>query len=97
MITKPNGRETITSLVAATGLTAAKITNSTIYALVQAIGGDVRFTLDGSTAPVAATTGHRLVQDSSIELWGHDEMKNFSAIDDGGTAQLEVTYNGAGG
>jgi hypothetical protein len=96
MITKPINRETITSLTASIGLTSTKITNNTIYAVVQAIGGPVRFTIDaGTTPPVAATTGHRLVQDGNVELWGHDEMKGFRAIDDGGTAQLEVTFFGA--
>jgi hypothetical protein len=90
--------ETIASLVAAIGLTAANIpptNNQTLMAVVQAVGGDVRFTMDGSTAPVAATTGHRLLQDGVIELWG-ESMNKFRAIDDGGTAKLEVSYYGRG-
>ncbi len=88
-------RETITSLTVAIGLTATKITTKVKYAIVQAIGGDVRFTVDGSTPPVAATTGLRIVQDGHVELWG-EEMAKFSAIDDGGTAKLEVSYHGEG-
>lgn len=95
------GRETISSatLAAATGLTDTQIppTKPNVYwAVVQAIGGNVRFTLDGVTAPVAATTGHILVQNGTVELWGDSELQGFSAITDGGAASLEVTYYGVG-
>ena len=97
MIYKVKARETIASLVAAVGLTATYLpptSRDTLFAIVQAIGGDVRFTVEGTT-PVAATTGHRLVEDGTVELWGA-EMTDFLAIDDGGTAELEVTYYGSG-
>jgi len=90
--------ETIGDLSSAVGLTAANIPptkSQTRMALIQAVGGNVRYTLDGSTAPVAATTGHRLSQDSFIEVWD-ESLKKFSGIDDGGTAKLEVTYFGRG-
>jgi hypothetical protein len=96
MLYAVKGRETIASVATAKGLTAAKLTSTVHYALVQAIGGPVRFTIDGATPPVAGTTGFRLVQDGTVELWG-EEMSKFSAIDDGGTASLEVSYHGQGG
>lgn len=99
MIYAVKGRETIASLVSAIGLTATYIPPAspwTRYALVQAIGGAVRFTIDGATPPVAGTTGLRIVQDGTVELWD-SEMVNFSAIDDGGTAKLEVSYHGEAG
>lgn len=89
-------RETISSLASAVGFTAGKLLETTLYAVVQAINGNVRYTfIDGHT-PVAATTGLRLLKDQVIEVWGADDMKNFLAIDDGGTAQLEVVYMGTG-
>jgi hypothetical protein len=90
------GRETISSLVTAIGLTTTHIPLTDPkcrFAIVQAIGGNIRFTLDGATDPVAATTGHILTQNSFIDLWGQ-ELSNFKAINDGGSAKLEVTYYG---
>jgi len=89
------GRETIGTLTDSIGFTAAQILKRVSHAVVQAIGGDVRFTLE-ATAPVAATTGHRLPEDSMIKVWGQQALLNFRAIDDGGTAKLEVTYMGSG-
>jgi hypothetical protein len=90
------GRETISSLSTAKGLTASHIPlldGKCRFAIVQPVGGNIRFTLDGSTPPVAATTGHILVQNSFMDLWG-DELAKFSCINDGGTASVEVTYYG---
>jgi hypothetical protein len=95
------GRETIASLATSVGFTAAQIPPTAgkegiEYALIQALGGDVRITSDG-TAPVAATTGLRLLQNSLVEVWGADAIRAFRAIDDGGTATLEVVYYGREG
>ena len=102
LVSLPNGvwkvidEETISDLSVAVGLTASCITAEVEWASVQAIDGDVRFTLKSGRVPVAATTGKRIVQDGLLELWGHNEMKNFLAIDDGGTAKLEISYHGRG-
>ena len=89
-------RETIGSLVAAVGFSAANIppTLNSTYALVQAVDGDVRICADGTTP--TATKGIRLTEDSTIEVWGGTSLKDFKAIDDGGTAKLEVVYFGGG-
>lgn len=91
-------RETISTLTSSIGFTAAKLapTIGTIYyAVIQAIDGVVRFAIDG-TAPIANTTGLRLLQDASVEVWGSEALKNFRCINDGGTAKLEVIYMGVG-
>lgn len=98
MIYSVSDRETIddVSTSGGVGFTTAKLapTGYTIhYAIVQAIDDVVRFTTEG-TAPVAATTGMRLLEDESVEVWGGKAMADFLAIDDGGTAQLEVIYMG---
>lgn len=67
----------------------------TTYAIIQAIDDAIRFTIDG-TAPVADTTGMRLLKDDKVEVWGQTAMTNFLCIDDGGTAKLEVVYMGRG-
>ncbi len=92
------GRETINSLATAVGLTTTYIPMldpKCRCAIVQPVGGNIRFTLDGATDPVAATTGHILVQNSFLELW-EQELAKFKCINDGGTAKLEVTYYGEG-
>jgi len=100
MIYSVSDRETISDVSTAggVGFTAAKLaptTGTIYYAVVQAVSGNVRFTIDG-TAPVAATTGMRLLQDDSVEVWGTTALAAFLAIDDGGTAKLEVVYMGVG-
>lgn len=94
------GRETISSLAAAIGFTAAQIPPTSgkeniQYAIIQAIDGDVRFTIDGSTP--STSLGMKLLQDDSVEVWGYSALTKFRAIDDGGTAKLEVIYMGSGG
>ncbi len=93
-MSKALGRETIASLVVSVGITAgvAVLAQGTedAEATVQALGGNVRFTTDG-TAPVAATTGHKLAQDGIVTLYGYEEISAARFINDGGTATLEVT------
>jgi len=98
MLYAVSDRETISTLTSSIGFTAAKLapTRGTIhYAIIQAIDGVVRFAIDG-TAPIANTTGLRLLQDASVEVWGSEALKNFRCINDGGTAKLEVVYMGVG-
>ena len=90
------GRETIGTLTASIGFTAANIPptqSRTRYAVIQAIDAAVRFCIDG-TAPEADTTGMRLTKDSKVEVWGGEAMENFRCIEDGTTAKLEVVYMG---
>ena len=86
-------RETITGLSTAKGFTAAKLTKNVVYALVDVVDGPVRVCKQGTT-PVANTTGIRFTKDSTFEVWSHKDLINFLAIDDGGTAKLEVEYVG---
>lgn len=65
-----------------------------IYATVQAIDGPIRICMDG-TAPTS-TKGIRIIKDTIFEVWGGDALAAFRAIDDGGSAKLEVIYMGRG-
>ncbi len=87
-------RETISdvSTSGGVGFTSTKLTAYLMYAFIQAIDGDIRFTID-STAPTSSK-GVRLLQDSSVEIWGSKAMTDFLCIDDGGSAKLEVIYMG---
>ena len=89
-IYKVKDRETISSVSSSTGFTSSKLTAFLQYALVQAIGGDIRFTMEGT--PPTSSLGKRLVEDASVEIWGTEAMTNFRCIDDGGTATLDVDY-----
>lgn len=88
-------RQTIDDVSVAIGFSAAYIPSSeVVYAMIQAIGGDVRYCIDG-TIP-AADKGFRLTEDSTIEIWGGTALDKFLVVDDGGTAELEVVYHGQG-
>lgn len=86
-------RETIDPVSSSTGFTSTKIIANTLYAVIQAVGGSVRFTVDGTDTPTSSL-GLRLTEDSKVEIWGKETMTNFRCIDDGGTATLEVVYMG---
>jgi len=95
MIYSVSDRETISSVSTAVGFTVAKLTPAGYilhYAVIQAIDGDVRFTIDGTTP--TDSLGLRLREDASVEVWGGKAMADFLCIDDGGTAKLEVVYMG---
>jgi hypothetical protein len=92
MIYKVIGRETISSLASSIGITSALITNRVVYAVLQAVSGNVRFTIDTSTP--TTSLGLRLLQDASVEVWGQEALDAFRCIDDGGTATLEVVTMG---
>lgn len=90
-------RETIDDVSVAIGFTAAYIPpteGNTIYAFIQAIDGDVRICIDGTTP--TPDRGISITEGSSIEIWGATALRNFLAIDDGGLAKLEVVYHGQG-
>ena len=90
-------RETISSLTSSVGFTSTYIPptdKEVIYAIMQAVDGDVRFCVDGTTP--TSSKGLRLTQDSNVEVWGAGALTNFRCIDDGGTAKLEVVYMGRG-
>ena len=84
-------RETVSSVSSSTGFTSSKLTAFLQYALIQAIGGDIRFTMVKGATP-SSSLGKRLVEDASAEIWGTEAMANFRCIDDGGTATLDVDY-----
>ncbi len=90
MIYKVKDRETISSVSLSTGFTTSKLTAFLQYAIVQAIGGDIRMTTDGTTP--TSSLGKRLVEDASVEIWGTEALANFLCIDDGGTATVDVDY-----
>lgn len=87
-------RETISSVSSSVGFTSSKLTVQVDYAKIQAIDGDIRITIDGSTP--STSLGFRLLQDAQVEVWGGDALRDFRCIDDGGTAKLEVIYMGSG-
>jgi len=87
------GRETIASIASSIGFTKGKYPiapDMKAYALIQPVGGDCRFTEDGTTP--TGDIGLRLTEDSTIEIWGKDSLEMFRCIDDTGTAKLEVVY-----
>lgn len=83
-------RETVSSVSASVGFTSSKLVAYLQYAVIQAIDGNIRFCIDGSTP--STSKGLRLLQDASVEVWGTEAMSKFRCIDDGGTAELEVVY-----
>jgi len=100
MIYQVLGRETIADVSVAVGFDSTKIPHAerrTIYALVQAVGGAVRYCIDGTEPTV--TKGMRLTQDGTLEVWGADALINFLCIANigNGTETLEVIYMGRGG
>jgi len=100
MIYKVMGRETIPDVSAAIGFTASFLPTAerrTIYALVQAASGAVRYCIDG-TIPTA-TKGMRLTEDSTMEVWGAEAMRDFLCIENivQSNPTVEVIYFGRGG
>ena len=60
------------------------------YADVQVQSQDVRVTYDGSTAPVAATTGTLWHTGTEKRVWGMANIENIQFIREGGTDALIV-------
>ena len=97
MIYVVKGRETISDVSSAIGFTSTQIPpadSNVIYAIIQAVDGDIRFCIDGTTP--TDSKGMRITEDTILEIWGAEALANFLAIDDGGTAELEVIYMGQG-
>lgn len=65
------------------------------YADVQVLGAQVRATFDGSTAPVAATTGQLWNPGDIKRIWGVHNIENLSMIRESSTsATVVVDYFG---
>lgn len=95
MIYIPISRETLADVSASTGITAALLPPTeprVVYAIIQAIGGDIRFTVEGSTP--TSSLGLRLPEDEVVEVWGSQALSNFRCIDDGGIATMDVVTMG---
>ncbi|KKN70391.1 hypothetical protein LCGC14_0430860 [marine sediment metagenome] len=83
-------RETISDVSSSIGFTSSKLVANLIYAFIQAVDGNIRFSEDGTTP--TSSLGVRLLKDGTTEIWGTKAMSKFRCIDDGGTAKLEVIY-----
>ena len=95
MLVKHIAREQVTVSNAVKTLTSATITNSVIYADIQVTAYPIRYTIDGSTAPVAATTGKLWTPNSEKRVWGIANLKNLKFIREGDDdATVIVTYWG---
>ncbi|MDY6833788.1 MAG: hypothetical protein SVY53_03190 [Chloroflexota bacterium] len=80
----------------ATGFTAAKITTGyVVYARVQVKNAKCNYTVNGTTA--TTSIGEEVEPGDTFEVWGSEDMGNFSIIENGGTATVEVAYCGQGG
>ena len=98
MIYSVTGRETVASVATSIGFTAANIppaNKNVAYAIVQPLSGAIRVCIDGTTP--TSTKGIKFAIEDIFEVWGDSAIRNFRAIDDGGTATLEVIYMGRGG
>lgn len=96
-IYKVSDRETIASVSSYIGITSSLLSPSTgkiVYALIQALGGNIRMTIDG-TIPTSSK-GIKLVQNATTEVWGTEALEDFRCIDDGGSATVEVVLYGIG-
>jgi len=73
-------REQITVSNAVKTLTAATITSQVMYADIQIQAYQVRVTFDGSTAPVAATTGMLWNPGSVWRVWSEEQLEDLQFI-----------------
>ena len=78
----PDGRERLTVDATAGGVSLTKPAGAK-YANMRLESGQVRFTLDGSTAPTSSI-GRLLEVGEVIELESKEEIANFAAIRTGG-------------
>lgn len=74
------------SIVAAAGL--GTIPDNTLVAFIQAEGGDVKWTDDGTTP--TSTVGKRLYDGQELQYSG--PLKSLKIISVSGTPQLNVSY-----
>lgn len=60
-------------------------------AVVQAVTNPIFYTMDGSTP--SSTNGKRLQQDEELPIAGHQKIKDFRAVRDGGVdAVIDISY-----
>lgn len=77
---------------AVTTLTAATFAGA-YAARIYIEGGDIRYTLDGSTTPVAATTGDVAVATGGVWLGSPDDIQNFKCVRETAvTVTLHIHY-----
>ncbi len=99
MIANHLGREQITVSNAVKTLNATPTLSATaktavLYADIQVQANQIRATIDGSTAPVASTTGMLLSPNSSYRIWGLSNIENFKMIRESADALIVVNYWG---
>lgn len=95
MIVRLLSREKLTVSTAEKTLTSTYITKDVIYATIQVQKHPIRVTFDGSTTPVADTTGELWSPNSTRAVWGIELLKNISMVKDQATdAVIEVNYWG---
>ena len=75
--------------LAITSATSLTVPAGATYAVVQASGGSVKYTTDGTTAPTSSI-GMTLAAGAAVALAGAAAIANFKAISP--TATLDVEY-----
>ena len=86
--------DTAVAVVTAAQVQAAK-DGGARYALVQAQGGSMTYTLDGATDPVATGPGFILVADAAPILLKVDTLAKLKGIRDTGTStDLQIQFMG---
>lgn len=96
-IYRVSDRETIASVSSSVGITSSLLSpdpGEIVYALIQAISDPIRMTIDGTTP--TSSKGIKLLENSTVEIWGTEALSDFRCIDDGGTATVEVILYGTG-
>lgn len=101
MLVRHKGRDTIsvgaTAVDVTDGSVLGAIPDRTRYVEIQVQGASIRVTFDGSTTPVADTTGELWVQYQLERVWGLEAIGNLKFVRDGSTsATLELNYYGDG-
>jgi hypothetical protein len=94
MIAVHLGREQLTVDATAGGVSftdlSAALRTRYVMSTVQIQAAQVRMTKDGSTAPVAATTGDLLNPGDTFEVWGITNLENLALIRETATSGLAV-------
>ena len=99
MIVTCKAREQITVSNAVKTLTSTSYLDASeayrvVYADIQVQSDSIRVTFDGSTAPVAATTGMLWTSGSTYRVWGEANMANLKMIRETTDATIVVSYFG---
>ena len=82
------GGKTLTAATLATKSTSGRFRVE--YADIDVQTADIRTTIDGSTAPVGATTGALWYAQEKYRVWGIANLSNLKMIRDGGTSAVVV-------